>query len=66
MIENDAELAGTQTYICKLQQGLAAMRKTLPAAEYAQLSAQFLQEIDKKQAEIRAYLSHAEPLKAAA
>ena len=66
MIENDTELVGTQTYICKLQQGLAAMRKTLPDAEYAQLSAQFLREIDKKQEEIRAYLSHSEPLKAAA
>ena len=66
MIDNDTELAGTQAYICKLQQGLATMRKTLPDTEYAQLSAQFLHEIDKKQAEIRAYLSHSEPLKAAA
>ncbi len=66
MIENETQYHATKQYIHKLETYLLEARKRETPSNYQAMSKGYLHEIDKKQAEIRAYLSHAEPLKAAA
>ena len=66
MIENETQRHATKQYIHKLETFLPEARKRETTSNYEAMSRGYLHEIDKKQAGIRACLSHAEPLKAEA
>ena len=57
MIQNDTELQATQERILLFENILAEARKTYLPANYQAMSAGCLTEIERMQAEIRAYLS---------
>ena len=66
MIRNDTELQATQERILLFERILAEARRTYSRSNYAALAEGYLLEIDKLQADIRAYLSCvAEPIEAA-
>jgi hypothetical protein len=57
MIQNDIELRATQERILLFERLLAEARRTYSRANYAAMAEGYLLEIEKMQAEIRAYLS---------
>jgi hypothetical protein len=58
MIRNDAELQATQERILLFERILAEARRTYSPSNYPAMAEGYLLEIDKLQAEIRAYLSY--------
>jgi hypothetical protein len=60
MIENDEHLKAAQEAVRNLQQVLLVARKAHNAAEYRAMSEPILLEIQRREQEILAYLSHAE------
>lgn len=57
MIHNDAELQAMQERILLFENILAEARKTCSPVNYQAMSERYLAEIERMQAEIRAYLS---------
>ena len=57
MIQNDIELQAAQERLLLFERLLAEARRTYSRANYAAMSESYLLEIEKMQAEIRAYLS---------
>ena len=57
MIQNDRELQATQERILRFERILAEARRTYSRTNYAAMAEGYLMEIEKMQAEIRAYLS---------
>jgi hypothetical protein len=57
MIQNDIELRAAQERILLFERILAEARRTYARANYAAMAEGYLLEIEKMQAEIRAYLS---------
>ena len=57
MIETDSDVAGTQAYIERLQKMLCMLRKTETPANYLAMAQGYLNEIAKKETEIRPYLA---------
>ena len=57
MIRNDTELRATQERILLFERILAEARRTYSQSNYAAMAEGYLLEIDKLQADIRAYLS---------
>ncbi len=56
MIQNDTELRAAQERILLFERILAEARRTYSRANYAAMAEGYLLEIEKMQAEIRAYL----------
>jgi len=66
MIRNNSEFHATQERILLFERILAEARRTYSPANYAAMAEGYLLEIDRLQAHIRAYLSHAaDPIGAA-
>jgi len=66
MIRNDTELQATQERILLFERILTEARRTYLPSNYAAMAEGYLLEIDKLQADIRAYLSRvADPIEAA-
>ena len=57
MIQNDSELQAAQERILLFERILAEARRTYSRVNYAAMAEGYLLEIEKLQAEIRAYLS---------
>jgi hypothetical protein len=58
MIRNDAELQATQERVLLFERILAEARRTSTQSNYAAMAEGYWLEIDKLQADIRAYLSY--------
>ena len=66
MMQNDAELQATQERILLFERTLAEARRTYSPSNYTAMAEGYLLEIDKMQADIRAYLSRVpDPIEAA-
>jgi hypothetical protein len=57
MIQNDTELQATQERILRFERFLAEARKTESPSNYSAMAEGYFCEIEKRQAEIREYLS---------
>jgi hypothetical protein len=59
MIANDVELQAAQAYVWRFERILAAARKTYTPEAYEAMASGYLVEIERVNAEILEYLTHA-------